>query len=502
MSEIHTLPQLSLALNGQPLSDRELAALYEIRVQQRLSLPTLCEITFRDPPETLQDLVIPGASLHLEIHSIPVSLFSGEISGLEYCYGPAHEQELHLRASDPSYHLQMQQSIRPHIQTTPAEIAAELAAPLGLIVDAPDPGPLWQQCFQFQISDLDFLNRITGQSGLYWTVRENVLHLTTLEGFGQSLPLKLGKSLLEARFELNTAPDTTTVTARGWNPLEARAFDGQATHPRSGRTAAGLPNTPTMVQEYQLLNTALQDPQHAEALAQAELDRRAARRLIFRGIAEGDPQLRPATSVTLQGIASTLSGRYILTAVDHIINSSSGYISEISSAPPYPYPPEENDRIALGQVTRVNDPQNLGRIQVSLPAYNNIETPWMQVLSPGAGAQKGWVILPDVDDYVLVWLPGANPAGGVVLGGLYGMNGPYDSGIEENSVQRYNLRTHGGHHIRLDDTTRTIRIENSSGSYTEMAPDKVQIHAAADLEIEAPGKQILIRGHAIDFEEG
>jgi hypothetical protein len=48
----------------------------------------------------------------------------------------------------------------------------------------------------------------------------------------------------------------------------------------------------------------------------------------------------------------------------------------------------------------------------------------------------------------------------------------------------------------------TIRLENGKGSYVELSADKVRVHAAVDLELEAPGQAVLIRGQSIDFERG
>jgi hypothetical protein len=36
----------------------------------------------------------------------------------------------------------------------------------------------------------------------------------------------------------------------------------------------------------------------------------------------------------------------------------------------------------------------------------------------------------------------------------------------------------------------------------ELSPKKVSVHAAVDLEIEAPGKGIVITGSTIDFRKG
>jgi phage baseplate assembly protein gpV len=160
----------------------------------------------------------------------------------------------------------------------------------------------------------------------------------------------------------------------------------------------------------------------------------------------------------------------------------------------------ESLRAALGVVSRVDDPERLGRIRVTLPGYSDVESEWLHVLSPGAGKDKGLMALPDVDDRVLVLFPGETMGPGVVLGGLYGMAGPPDSGVEGGSVRRYTLRLPGGQYLRLDDQGQNIRLENSAGSYVELAPDKVVLHAATDMDIEAPGRTVRVRAERIDFE--
>ena len=47
----------------------------------------------------------------------------------------------------------------------------------------------------------------------------------------------------------------------------------------------------------------------------------------------------------------------------------------------------------------------------------------MHVLTPGAGKGKGLIALPDVGDRVLILCSHQDPGQGIVLGGLYGMDG-------------------------------------------------------------------------------
>ncbi len=248
------------------------------------------------------------------------------------------------------------------------------------------------------------------------------------------------------------------------------------------------------------MQEATPDPSHATAIAQAELDFHAGSEFALSGLAEGDADLRPGSAVSVEGGTGAFDGTYVLTEVTHVLDRERGYVTEISSAVP-PRRPRLNGFITVpGTVTRIDDPESLGRICVSLPACNGLETDWMCVVSPGAGKKKGCMTLPDVGDTVVACCSAENPAYGVVLGPVYGSDGMPDTGIEGGAVARYTLCTPNGQKVRLDDARKTIRLENSEGSYVELTPDRVTVHAAADLTLEAPGRSILIQANAIDFQ--
>jgi hypothetical protein len=54
----------------------------------------------------------------------------------------------------------------------------------------------------------------------------------------------------------------------------------------------------------------------------------------------------------------------------------------------------------------------------------------------------------------------------------------------------------------MDDEGSLLRLENSGGSFLELGPETVRLHAATALEIEAPGTRIVVRGDQIDFQRG
>jgi phage protein D/phage baseplate assembly protein gpV len=506
MNFVHSLPEVLVEAEGAALATDISQSLGEVRIQKRLSLPTLCELTFVDPPASLASAVwlTPGTALRVMIAGQPEPLFVGQVTAVEHCYEPAHGRAIRVRGYDLLHRLRKRQSVRAHVQVTTRDLAQELAADLGLVVKAAEPGPLWPRLIQHRQSDLELLQEVAERCGLYLALRGNVLHLLTLQGIGEIVPLALGESLLQARIEINADTVCQSVAAAGWDSSRIETHEGQASRARVGRAvAAGI--TPARVggsERRELVDEAAPGSDHATGLAQAELDSRVAREVTLWGIAEGDPRLQPGTPVEVTGVADTVAGRYVLSAVTHTIDARKGFISEISSSPPAQRPRSRSSAATPGVVTQIDDPEKLGRVRVSLPTYGNVETDWMGVLSAGAGAGKGFMTLPDIGDHVLVLFAHEDPGQGVVLGGLYGVEEPPDVGIDGGVVRRYTLLTPGGQRIQLDDGQQTIRLENSRGSYCELSPQKVHIHAAADLEIEAPGQRVVIRGKNIDFERG
>ena len=521
MSAAVIIPPLTIEMDGIGLPEGDARALGEVRVHQALSLPTVCELAFFEPKGSLIGgaAILPGVALRIKVEGFTAALFEGEVTAVEYDYGPSGERLVHVRSYDLLHRLRKRQPVGSHVQVNLSELARALVADLGFSVDALDVGPLRQQLFQYGQSDLGLMTEAAERCGLYFTLRAPVLHLTTLEGFGDGVPLELGSSLIRARIEINSDATCQAVEARGWDPERVASLIGTANRARIGRNvAAGVsPERVGIRSQRTLVDELAQDDLQADGIAQAELDRRAAREVVFQGVAEGDTNLRPGTPVEISGVDRSLAGRYVLTAVRHVIDHEKGFVSEMDTSPP-PHRLRSRTTVAtLGVVSRVDDPDDMGRVRVVLPNYGDVESGWFNVVMPGAGPDKGIVALPDIDDQVLVVLVDGDPAQGLVLGGLYGRPGPPDSGVEDGAVRRYTIATPSGLRVCLDDGAKTVNVENGEGDYValspetvlmvdsrgsriELAAEKCRIFSATDLDISAPGKKVVISGQAIDFE--
>lgn len=505
MIGVINLPELSIEIDGNKLGRDILQNLRELRVHQKLSLPSLCEMILTENDKKLFDteILVPGAMIKVYVEKSPDPIFSGQITACYYDHGPSQQCQIKVRGYDILHKLRKRRNIKAQSGFTLAQLAHLLVADLGVNVEAIEEGPIFQQAVQFRQSDFELLQEIAERSNLYFILRNNVLFIISLKGLGAPVPLSLGTSLLQASIEVNADPLCRSVTLTGWNPRNAQTTQSKVKKPSVKRAVSEKISEKDFGTDatYFLVDETIQNEEQGIALAQAELDRQAAREVCFWGTAEGDPGLQPGTPIDVNNLSRSFNGHYVLTEVSHVINQIEGYVTKFNTLPPKKHVRQKSTITTIGRVSQVEDPENLGRVCVILSNYGNVETGWCQVVIPGAGKKKGIIALPNVNDQVLVLLINEDPAEAIVLGGVYGNLSPPDSGISKGETVRFTLTTAQGQQISLDDVKKTLRIENNKGSFVELTPDVLRIHSATGLVIEAPGENIEICGKNIDFKQ-
>jgi phage baseplate assembly protein gpV/phage protein D len=478
------------------------AQVLTVRVASRLALPAQCEVTL-DPGGAGSGWAGSwplGDELVVRVAGAGEPLFEGEVTCVELVRAPDGTGVTRIRGYDRLHRLRKRQQARVFESLTVAGLAEALAGDLGLRVDAPEEGPRVERLVQHRQHDLGLLVEAAGRAGLYPVVRGDALRLVTLEGSGDPVKLHYGQSLWEARIEANLDRVAGSYRALGWHPQRAEPIEQRAGAPRSGRRVAlhPGPGDARVDGDLLLVDQPGRGADELSAAAQAALDASAARAVVLHGVADGDTGLWAGGLVEVSGIADEADGRYVLTEAVHTVDGA-GWSTRLSTAPPAAEPVPPGASITLGRVSDVDDPQKLGRVRVSLPGYGDTDAGWLGVLCPGAGQGRGIVALPDVDDTVLVALPHGVPAAGVVLGSLYGTVEPPDAGVDGGAVRRWSLHTADGQSVVVDDDKHSIRLRDKGGSFVELTPDLVRMHANTDLTVEAPGHAMTLRANTIDF---
>ncbi len=158
---------------------------------------------------------------------------------------------------------------------------------------------------------------------------------------------------------------------------------------------------------------------------------------------------------------------------------------------PLPVAPPRFPGVHAGVVKDVSDPDELGRIQVAVPAVFDGDGPdaaaWARPCFPW-----GHFFVPEVGDHVWVAFEGGDPTAPVWLGAWYASGAtPADAAVSP-PVKRLVVSA-SGHEILLDDTSGSERVlvRDKAGSTIELKADGVHVTSAADLTIEASGSMTL-----------
>jgi hypothetical protein len=192
--------------------------------------------------------------LQIRVSGFQEILFNGEITAVNYEYGPSGERRIRVRGYDILHQLRKRQPVGAHVQVSVEELAQTLVADLGLRVEAVDPGPRRHNVIQYNQSDFELIAESAEKCGLYFTLRSGVLHLITLEGIGGAVALKLGSSLLEARIEVNTDSICRSVETTGWDSSRVKSLRGrQSGHGSAGRRPSNWHPTRLAVADDELL---------------------------------------------------------------------------------------------------------------------------------------------------------------------------------------------------------------------------------------------------------
>ncbi|EAR21761.1 phage baseplate assembly protein V [Nitrococcus mobilis] len=502
MKPVQVLPKVRV----DGVDVREPLRLSSLRVSQCLDAPAQCELTWSVAMVASRCLeqpgLAPGRPLRVYIDNQAAPVFTGEITAVEHVHEPSGGLALRARAYDALVRLQRRQTLRTHVEVTTVELARALTVETGLRVSAEASGPVWPRIVPRFAHDLALLREYTARSGLHFVVEDDLLRLFAgRDERVQPLRLMLGEELFEARVECNAVRPIDEVKVLGWDPHTGEPRQG------SINDAGALPGAAygDRAAQRTLLGLPLESDLEAEALATAELAHSRAAGAVLWGVAEGDVALRPGQWVQVRGVATTLEGPYLLTLVTHTVDAENGYVCELSTRPESPGRAPSVPSVVLGEVCDIDDPEGRDRVQVNLDSYGDAVSTWMMVMQLGAGAGKGLVALPEVGDQVVVALPDGDPSRGIVLGGVYRLDGPPrdPKAVRKRAAHRpYTFTTRGGQRIRLNDADGSIRMEIAEGSFLALSREGVVLHAAGELVLEAQGERLILRADTIDLERG
>jgi len=171
-------------------------------------------------------------------------------------------------------------------------------------------------------------------------------------------------------------------------------------------------------------------------------------------------------AVKIQGMKQ-MDGTYWVTYVKHVCDLAlgMGYYNIFECTPvDIAFPKYKSSRPAITNMQMAvvidnNDPEKLGRLKVQFPWCASDETPWVRLMTPHAGSERGWYCLPEIGDEVLVGYEQGSPDIPVVLGALYNKDDapPGDAVDADNNVKMF--MTKSGNRIVFTDTDGSEEVQ-------------------------------------------
>jgi uncharacterized protein involved in type VI secretion and phage assembly len=167
---------------------------------------------------------------------------------------------------------------------------------------------------------------------------------------------------------------------------------------------------------------------------------------------------------------------------------------------------ERENGIVIGTVVDLNDPEQIGRVKLKLPQYEDQSTAWARISSPMAGKSRGFFFRPEVDDEVLVAFENGDMRRPYVLGALWSK---VDTPPAHDAEPKNNWRcivSRSGHILRFDDTDGSEKIEiiDKSGSHKiviDSANSKIQIVCdSGDVEVSAPSGAFKVNAQTVEIK--
>jgi len=533
-------------VEGQALAPEAERMLVSAVVDDNLNLPDLFALTFRDPEH--KALAAAGlrigakvrVSLISEQHPGGEPLISGEVTALEAEHTPGGTLVV-ARGFDHSHRLFRGRRTETYTNVTYADVARTVATRAGLQIGKIDPTPgVYQHVSQGNLSDWQFLRSLAAEIGFEVAVLDNKLDLRNPAKSGNApgggrldtqnpLQLSLGANLLRLRAVVTAAEQVKEVQVRGWDVGQKRALVGSAAAATESVslpvTPAGLAGTFDAV-DFVATDVPFRTQAEVDAAAKALADQLAGAFAELEGTARGNPKLKAGTPVSLSLAGEPFDGKYTISATRHVLDAETGYTTwftvsgrqersllslstpggSVSGAPPLP-------GVAVAQVTDVRDPDDLGRVKLKYPWMSDTYvSDWARVLQPGAGPERGAVVLPEVNDEVLVAFEHGDLRRPYVVGGLYnGVDKPKlgERLIDGSSgaVRRRGFISKRGHALIFFDDEADDGIAVLTGdSKLRLALDrgKTVIHVASDGRVEIDATQdISVRaGKSLTIEAG
>jgi uncharacterized protein involved in type VI secretion and phage assembly len=519
-------PQVKI--DGVEIPGADYDSIIDLRVERSVSMPSQLSLRMNDPGFTLVDGTRYGIGKAVVV-AFPNSLgtmitvFDGEIVsvGIDQDIERPDTNEVTVLALDKAHRLASQTRVRTFQNQTYADVVRTIASEQGLQAEVGELTVRFDYLIQTS-TNFSFLNEIAFRCGYQWRVVGTKL-IFKPRAATSGIVVTYGEDMRRFKARFTAQNEATDVSVRSWDPLTKKVITGTATvsNLRSqteqdpptlatggrtdGRATAGAFNASSLVAT---------SSDEATELAKSLGSRIASSDFTARGVCIGRPEIDAGSTIAVVGVGTKLSGSYYVTNVEHRFGRgdmtttfstgdgrTSGIVDLLGGSPERVSPFGQNG-LTIGIVTNNKDPDGIGRVRVKFPALSDQEESWWaRVVTPGGGSQSGLMLMPQIDDEVLVGFEHGDLRRPYVLGGLWGPKAKPPTAAEtflsQNKVIQWGLRTAAGATLAFrggdQPADKHFKVALADGTMQYLGSDKIEIIAQnKSIELKSGQASILI----------
>ncbi|MEM7796554.1 MAG: VgrG-related protein, partial [Cyanobacteria bacterium P01_C01_bin.118] len=463
------------------------------------------------------------------------TILEGEITAIETHFTQGSQAPIVIRGYDPSHRLHRGRFNRSFQNMTDSDVVKKIAGEAGISIGTVDnSGAPHDYIFQQNQTNMEFLRSRAARCGFELFVKDAKLNFRKPKG-DDSLELTWLKDLSSFQVRVSSAEQVSSVEVRGWDYQQKQTFVATKSSDQlitetdygDGKKTSNVfkekPSDPKMTVVDQPVFT----QKEADTIAQALFNELSGEFVQADAKAEGNPKIRPGQVVKLSKMGK-YSGKYYVTEARHRF-SERIYTTEFSvrglrggdllSVLGPPARPKVGHTLLVGIVADNKDPEGWGRVRVKCPTLTEEhESNWARVVGAGAGSERGFDCLPEIDDEVLVGFEHGDIHRPYILGGVWnGQDAPpeaVDDSVADGKVRLRTFKTRTGHNLQfieedkggskkgiqvisvygheiyLNDSEKVIKIKTNGGHQLTLDDQskKIEMKSTGTIAIEAPQK--------------
>jgi phage protein D len=536
MAESQISNAISVTVDGTAIpADLELN-MVSADIDDSLHLPDLVILRFRDQERTMiaKTGVKIGAKLVVSATSIgsaaPEPLITAEVTALEVEFDSTGTFTV-IRGFDPAHRLFRGRRTETYTQVTASDVAKKVAQRASLTLGTVDATTtVFEHISQAGVSDWDFLNSLAREIGHEVAVKDGKFEFRAPKPAEKApapsspdtepLLLRQGTDLIRFRAMITAAAQVKEVEVRGWDVTQKKALVGTAPASTKAAQLTAPGATPADLAKvfgdpvYVATDTPFRSQAEVDAVAAAISEQIGGASAEFEGVARGNPKIKAGTAIAIDNLGAPFDGKYVVTSSRHSYNQSTGYrthfavtgrqnrslygVASGGAGGGGAILPGSQLGVVIAQVSDARDPEHLGRVKLTFPwLSDDYVSDWARTVQLGAGKDRGYYVLPEVGDEVLVAFEQGDIRRPYVVGGLFnGIDTPKAGPIDDvdagsGAINRRSVVSRRGHRIDLlDEDGKTEGISMVTGDdklrfVMDATGTAVTLHSDGTILIEA-----------------